>query len=140
MLRPARGLSDSSSAHVVLFTTGADITPKTIIGGYFPASSEKSAHILFQLRPTLRRLRWIKAKVWLVDLIKTEGKLPTDETVASEVSNSPYWIGGPMGLNVGLRIDPEKRTATLAKGAGGCYTDVVLGRKDSTGKSWEVMI
>ncbi|KAI0097683.1 hypothetical protein GGR51DRAFT_540308 [Nemania sp. FL0031] len=140
-LRPAWALLDASSAHVVLFTTGVNVTPKTIVGGYFPSSLEESAHVLFQLQPTFRLLHWAKTKVSLVDLIKTEVKLPTEGTVASAVSNSPYWIGDPMELGTGLRINPEKKTVSLIKGAEGCYAEVpVSSGKDNTNKRWDVTI
>ncbi|KAK5630168.1 hypothetical protein RRF57_005883 [Xylaria bambusicola] len=124
ILHQSRTLSNSASAHVVLFTTSADTTPKTIIGGYFPTSTERGAHVLFQLRPVFCLLRSTKPKMSLADLVKTEGKLPSAQIKGSELSSSPCWISDRMAPGAGIRIDPEKRTVTLARGTGGCYTDV----------------
>ncbi|KAI0398671.1 hypothetical protein F4802DRAFT_614977 [Xylaria palmicola] len=136
----SRVLSDSAYAHVVLFTTGADTIPKTIIGGYFPAATEKGPHVLFQLQPTLSLLRWTKPKVSLADLITTDAKLLSGEAVGNEAPSSPYWIGDPMALRAGLQIDLEKRTATLAIGKGGCYTDVEMPGREGGAEKREVTI
>ncbi|KAI8629312.1 hypothetical protein F5Y19DRAFT_432162 [Xylariaceae sp. FL1651] len=141
MVRLTQALSGSLPAYVVLFTTGANTTPKTIMGGYFPVPSEKSSHILFQLQPTLHLLHWAKAKMSLVDLIKVVGEPHSGGTVASEGSNSPYWIGDPLELGVGLRIDPEKRAVTLTNSGRLFYVDEAESSgNENSGKSWDVTI
>ena len=51
---------------------------------------EKQPHVLFQLQPVFRLLRWQKRNLSLDDLIRAQGKLASDEKVESEVSGSSY--------------------------------------------------
>ncbi|KAI0514698.1 hypothetical protein F5B22DRAFT_656656 [Xylaria bambusicola] len=140
ILHQSQALSNSVSAHVVLFTTAVDVgvgTLKTIIGGYFPT---EGAHVLFQLQPSFRLLHSTKRNVSLADLVKTESKL-SDQTVGSEESSSLYWIGDPIAPGAGIRVDPKQRTARLARETGDCYTDVqVSSGEDSGGMSGDLTI
>ncbi|KAJ3561897.1 hypothetical protein NPX13_g8768 [Xylaria arbuscula] len=67
-------------------------------------------------------------------LIKTKKNFPSTKTVESKTSNLPYWIVDPRKLCEGIRIDPEKRTATLARGASECYTDNKMSNKEGNSK------
>ncbi|KAI1755548.1 hypothetical protein F4782DRAFT_408779 [Xylaria castorea] len=143
MSRLSQGISDHSSAYVVLFTTDAG-TSNTVIGAFFPIPS-KTTHILFQIQPRFRALRWAKSKVLRVDLIKVDAKASPGEFVANEGSvpsnNAPFWIGNPMELGAGLRVDPNKKTATLTNSVGGCYTEMPeISKKGNPGESWDVTI
>ncbi|KAI0468349.1 hypothetical protein F4859DRAFT_491319 [Xylaria cf. heliscus] len=141
MFHLSRCISDQSSAYVVLFTTGVD-TSKTIIGAYLPIPS-KATHILFQLQPKFRLLWWTKRKVSRADLIKADGKISLPEFAGNELpepaKNTPYWIGNPLELGSGIRVDPEKETATLINTVGGCYTETLaVDEEGNPGTSWTV--
>ncbi|KAI0013671.1 hypothetical protein F4779DRAFT_347726 [Xylariaceae sp. FL0662B] len=158
--RLVKGLSHHSSAYVVLFTSDAIGTaPEAAVGAYFPspllvadaeAENRKretrgnTPHLLFQLQPTFRLLRWTKPDVPVVDLIKIDGnKLSLEEIASTEGLDSlnvPYWIGDPTGQGTGLGIDPEKKTATLTGGGEERHRDMKVGGKDGFGENWEVTI
>lgn len=143
MFRLSQGLSDHSSAYVVLFATDVDKS-NTVIGAYFPIPS-RTPHILFQLRPRFRILQWTKPRVPRVDLIRPEEEVSLGVFVANEGSslsnNTPYWIGNTFSLSAGLRVDPKNETATLTNSVGGFYMEVPTVRgKGNSGKNWEVTI
>lgn len=160
IVRLVQAISHHLSAYVVLFSSDAvSTTPKAIIGAYFlgplyvtstEAENEKcetrnyTSHLLFQLWPRFCLLQWTNPDVPLTDLINTEGnkvslaKIATSEDLES--LNVPYWIGHPMGQCAGLRIDPEKKTATLAGSDEHWYIDVSAEGNNGLSKNWEVTI
>ncbi|KAI0438938.1 hypothetical protein F4803DRAFT_554568 [Xylaria telfairii] len=143
MSRLSQGLSNHSSAYVVLFTTDTN-TSNTTIGAYFPIAS-RTPHILFQLRPRFCILRWSKPHVPRVDLIRAEERVSLSEFVANKGSklsdNTPYWIGNTLDLGAGLRVDPKNETTTLTNSVGGCYMEIPTTReKGNSEKSWNVTI
>ncbi|KAI0432796.1 hypothetical protein F5Y09DRAFT_300928 [Xylaria sp. FL1042] len=153
MLRLRQSLSDHSTSHVVLFTSAADCdSPITIIGAYLPVPNavedtgnrflnvSDSSHILFQLQPTFRLLRWAKREIPFTSLIHSEGKAPPDEVVQEEDLDLPYWIGAPQERGVGLRVDPRKRTATLTMGVEGSYVEIPVGGNEKPEESWKATV
>ncbi|KAI1738409.1 hypothetical protein F4680DRAFT_426058 [Xylaria scruposa] len=143
MSRLNGGISDYSSAYVVIFTTDAD-TSNTVIGAFFPIPSG-TTHMLFQIQPRFRILRWEKAEIPRVDLIKADAKASLSDITTNEVSgptgNAPYWIGNSLEQGAGLRVDPNKETVTLTNTIGGCYTEKPsVGGKGNTGENWDVTI
>ncbi|KAH8899992.1 hypothetical protein GQ53DRAFT_206193 [Thozetella sp. PMI_491] len=158
--RLVQGLSNDASGYVLLFTgDGFGPHQKAAIGAYLPGSlhtasieaggtrSEargNASHLLFQLQPRFRLLQWTKPAPPLTDLIQSEGKkialgeISTSE--GSEPSVVPYWVGDPSGQGTSLRIDPGKKTATLAGGDQRCYREVKVGGNGGHEKSWEVVI
>ncbi|KAI1353671.1 hypothetical protein F5Y01DRAFT_322891 [Xylaria sp. FL0043] len=143
MLRLCQSLSDDSTAHVVLFptATGCD-APRMILGAYLPAPNAVNAtginlskrldasHILFQLQPTFRLLRWARHETPLANLIHPYGAEFCDEAAWGGDSGLPYWIGAPQGQGAGFRVDPRKRTATLTNGERGCYVKIPIGSNE----------
>ncbi|KAI1274932.1 hypothetical protein F5Y07DRAFT_390319 [Xylaria sp. FL0933] len=140
MLRLCQRLSDDSTAHVVLFTTATGCeAPKMILGAYLPAPNAinvtginlprklDASHILFQLQPTFRLLRWARCETPLANLIHPYGDESFDEAAWGGDSGLPYWIGAPQGQGAGLRVDPRKRTATLTNGEGGFHVKIPIG-------------
>ncbi|TGJ80427.1 hypothetical protein E0Z10_g8334 [Xylaria hypoxylon] len=140
ILRLRQILFDNSAAHIVLFTAAADgKNPKTVIGAYLPIKLDVS-HILFQLQPSFRLLRWSKRRMLPEDLINSEEKASSEEVVLKEDLELPYWIGAPLERGAGLRVDPRKKTATLTNSMGGCYVEVPVGGKENSEKSWNITI
>ncbi|KAJ9138370.1 hypothetical protein NKR23_g8493 [Pleurostoma richardsiae] len=141
IFRLARDLSDRHSGYVVLFTAEAvATTPKATIGAYFPGESRGTdAHILFQLQPRFRLLRWKRPNLPLSDLIRTEREnIRLGELVANghpQPSDATYWIGDSAGQGAGIRIDHERKTVTLTSGDGQCYMDGQQGVRN-----WDVTI
>ncbi|TRX89572.1 hypothetical protein FHL15_009481 [Xylaria flabelliformis] len=143
MSRLSRGISDDSSAYVVIFTDDAS-TSNTVIGAFFPIPS-KTTHMIFQIQPRFRILRWEKTELSRLNLIKPDAKASLSEFAASEGSlssnNAPYWIGNPLEQGAGLWVDPNKGTATLINTVGGCYTEMPsVGGTSNTGENWDVTI
>ncbi|KAI0555030.1 hypothetical protein F4679DRAFT_525795 [Xylaria curta] len=143
MSRLNGGISDYSSAYVVLFTTDAD-TSNTVIGAFFPIPSG-TTHMLFQIQPSFRILQWAKAEIPRAYLIKADAKASLSEVTENEVSgptdNAPYWIGNPLEQGAGLRVDPSKEMVTLTNTVSGCYIEKPsVGRKGNTGENWDVTI
>ncbi|KAI0872530.1 hypothetical protein GGS24DRAFT_431822 [Hypoxylon argillaceum] len=142
-----QNVSDDSTAHIVLVTTAADdSSPTTVIGAYLPNRNPvevtspylsiklDASHILFQLQPSFRLLRYSKSQMPLADLISPEWEASSDAPIPEGDSNLPYRIGGA------LRVDPTKRIATLTNGLRGCYMEVPLGGKENTENTWEVTV
>ncbi|KAI0194468.1 hypothetical protein EV127DRAFT_422443 [Xylaria flabelliformis] len=141
--RLSRGISDNSSAYVVIFTDDAG-TSNIVIGAFFPIPS-KTTHMLFQIQPRFRILRWEKTELSRVDLIKADAKASLSGFVGNEGSvpsnNAPYWIGNPLEQGAGLWVDPNKGTAKLINTVGGCYTEMPsVSGKGKTGENWDVTI
>lgn len=161
IVRLVQAISRPSSGCIVLFTgdTAAIVSAAAVVGAYFPgplhiASTKEeeekcqtgttTSHLLFQLQPTFRVLRWTKPGVSLMDLIKAEDDTVSLAEIAmredSEILNLPYRIGELRGQGGGLRIDPGEKTATLASGDGQWYKDVSGKGDDGLGKNWEVTV
>ncbi|OBT60744.1 hypothetical protein VE03_10877 [Pseudogymnoascus sp. 23342-1-I1] len=160
IVRLVQALSSHSSVYVVLFSNDVvATTPKTVLGAYFPdpldltitgAENEKretrgnNSPLLFQLQPSFRLLRSGKPDISNTDLITTEGQEASLAEIATyelpELFNLPYWIGDGTCQSDGLRIDPEKKTATLASGGGQWYRDLRVDENNGSGKNWEVTV
>ncbi|KAI0814009.1 hypothetical protein GGR55DRAFT_676147 [Xylaria sp. FL0064] len=153
MLRLSQSLSDDSTAHVVLFTTATSCeAPKMILGAYLPAPNAinitginlpkrlDASHILFQLQPTFRLLRWAGRGMPLADLVHLDGYVSPDEAARVGDSGLPYWIGAPEGQGAGLRVDPRKRAATLTNGEGGFYVEIPIGSNEYHEKNGGVTV
>ncbi|KAF2967832.1 hypothetical protein GQX73_g5761 [Xylaria multiplex] len=151
--RLRQSISDDSTAHIVLFTTTADInTPKTIIGAYLPSPSTtevtnahlpiklETPHIIFQLQPSFRLLQWAKRQMSRADLITSGGEVSADVIVPEGDSELPYRIGDPLGQGVGLRVDSRKRAVTFMKTVGTCYVEMPVGGEDDFEDSWDVTV
>lgn len=160
IVRLVQTISNYPSAYVVLFSSNAaSTTPKTIIGACFPGplyinSTEVEdkkrmtraniSHLLFQLQPKFRLLRWTKPDMPLTALINTKGDKITLAEVATregpEQLNVPYWIGHPTGQGASIRIDPQKKTATLASVDEQWYREVGAEGNNGLRKNWAVVI
>lgn len=87
------------------------------------ASKITTSHILFQLQPKFRLLRWTGSHVPLpADFIYLDDEATADgsnmqslEEIAAnnEISDKSYWIGPPERTKTGLHIDPDTRVAML---------------------------
>lgn len=104
-----------------------------------------TSHILFQLQPEFRLLRWIGSHMSLpADFICLDDKATgdgnnvqslKDVVTDNEISRKSYWIGAPEGTKAGLHIDPDRRIATLRtsttpneRGNSGRYQDIDVER------------
>lgn len=87
------------------------------------ASKLTCSHILFQLQPQFRLLRWTGSHMPLsTDFIRLDDEATADwnnvqllKDVATDSGVSPesYWIGAPERTKNGLHIDPDTKIATL---------------------------
>ncbi|KAJ5110972.1 hypothetical protein N7532_001507 [Penicillium argentinense] len=166
--RLVKTLENNAYPHLMLLTSDATTTPVTVVGAYFPGPlwlkangkdlrefKTGTSHILFQLEPQFRLLRWIWPNIQLTDIINThEEELSLEAIVASDktppTSNKVYWIGDPERTGPGLQIDPVARSALLTSnftdandGGVAWYNDVGRhsDREDKIPKKhWEVTV
>ncbi|KAI0967782.1 hypothetical protein F4678DRAFT_482811 [Xylaria arbuscula] len=152
MLRLSQNLSNNSTGHIVLFTTTvySDI-PKTTIGAYLPVPSTDKvtsaylpiqldvSHVLFQLQPRFRLLRWVKPWIRLGDLLRSEWKVSSNKDVLEEDAELPYWVGAPR-RDIGLRVDPKERVATLTSSKNEDYLGVPIHGAGNSEASWNVAV
>ncbi|KAI1434718.1 hypothetical protein GGR50DRAFT_380655 [Xylaria sp. CBS 124048] len=136
-------LSDESSGYVMIFTADATpSSPKKVVGAYFPSPAQmlldhdtkdgagrgnNSYHVVFELEPKFKVLRWLKYKVLLHDLIQTPEGLSLRETATERMPGAgcgPYQLGNLLKHDPGLRVNPVTRTVTLTSGYGYYYMDV----------------
>lgn len=172
-----KALTHDSRPYVVLITGEQDAEMSAaVIGAYFPGPlwlhdsntgnkreyKAGRSHLLFQLEPKLRILRWTVPEVPLLDIIISEhdrddesaSLLDTIPEVSDEMnpgSSEAYKIGGPEKGDTGLCIDPETRMATLSnrlgstgsKGGMAWYEDLYSKGDEQCGgnnaeQTWEV--
>jgi hypothetical protein len=146
---------DSSQCNLIIIlgnTSGPSPAP-VVMGALFPdmpwatkpndtASKLAMSHILFQLQPKFRLLRWTRSHVplptdfiYLDDDAATGGtKMQSLKSIAAGdgISQESYWIGAPGGTRTGLHINPYTRMATLrtttTSNKSGKYEDIGLER------------
>lgn len=169
LARLVKALKSEAHPHLILFASEEMTTPATVVGAYFPGplwleanGREKhefktgTSHLLFQLEPQFRLLRWTCPDVPLTDVINTDDEYAlsleaiaaSDET--SPQSNKAFWIGDPERMGPSLQIDPETKSATLMSSltdadSGGVvwYNDV--GRENDRGdqqakQNWDATV
>lgn len=144
--RLVQSLVQDPHPHLILLTSNATATtPLTVIGAYFPrplsnAKGEKrepktsTPHLLFQLRPNFRLLRWNGPHMLLTQIINTEDDAPLLRAVAASdepplESTKAYRIGDPERKGAGLCIDPETKSATLTSNITDTDSGKVVGYK-----------
>ena len=123
------------------WATNPDNTEETKWEG----TSKLTTHILFQLRPEFRLLRWTGLHMPpSTDFIRLDDKTTAngknikslkDIATDSKISQKSYWIGSPQGTKTGLHIDPDTRVAILRtfvtpskSGDGGRYEELGVER------------
>ena len=122
-------LTQDAQPHLILLTSTATAnTTLTIMGAYFPSPSfniegqkreitPKNPHLLFQLRPQFRILRWNGPHKSLTNIINTEDNAALSGAMAasdSPTSTKPFRIGDPERKGAALCVDLETKSATLA--------------------------
>lgn len=137
----------------MLFTGKIIATASTaVVGVYFPnpvnlTSTEEeeekeknqlgpnNPHLLFQLQPKFRILRWTKPHISNHDLIRADPDTLSLAEIATrkdpETHTLPYRIGGPSDTTGGLSIDPAKNRVTLASVNSQWYKDVSEEEEDN---------
>lgn len=166
--RLVKALKNDAHPHLMLLTSDGTTTPATVVGAYFPGPlwleangremcefKTGTSHLLFQLEPQFRLLRWTCPDIPLTDIVNTHEEALSLEAIAasdqtSPTSNKAYWIGDPERIGPGLQIDPETRSALLTSNFTDAniegvawYNDV--GRDSDRGdkapkKHWEVTV
>ncbi|KAJ5620839.1 hypothetical protein N7510_004823 [Penicillium lagena] len=166
--RLVKTLKNDAHPHLMLLTSDGTTTPATVVGVYFPGplwlgSNERekcefktgTSHLLFQLGPQFRLLRWTCPGIPLTDIVNTHEEALSLEAIAasdetSPTSNKAYWVGDPERIGPGLQIDPETKSALLTSnltdaniGRAAWYNDV--GRDSDRGdeapkEPWEVTV
>lgn len=157
---------DHPAQYNILIVTGDTSMPiptPVVIGAIFPdmpwatnpnnteekklegTSKLTTSHILFQLRPKFRLLRWTGLHMPpSTDFIRLDDETTADvknikslKDIAtdSKISQISYWIGSPEGTKTGLHIDPDTRVAILRtfvtpsnNGDGGRYEELGVER------------
>lgn len=161
--RLVKTLGHNAHPHLMLLTSDETTTPATVLGAYFPGPlwlnangkdrrgfKTGTSHILFQLEPEFRLLRWACPDIPLTDIVNTHDEELSFEAIAasentSPTSNTVYWIGDPEGTGPGLQIDPVARSALLTNNFtdandGGVVWYEDLGRHSDPGERWEVTV
>ena len=157
---------DHPAKYNILIVTGNTSMPiptPVVIGAVFPdmpwatntdntkekkwegSSKLTTSHILFQLRPKFRLLRWTGLHMPpSTDFIRLDHETTAsgkdikwlkDIATDSKISQKSYWIGSPEGTKPGLHIDPDTRVAILRtfvtpseSGDGGRYGELGVER------------
>lgn len=156
-------LQNMPDSHLILATNLHDPhAPATVIGSFIPsllcAMSDSSsgtrsrktgdAHLLFQLQPDFRLIRWERPQTLPKTLIKTNYELASLHAVDAESGQQtcmkPYYIGDSKRSTARLLIHPEGSSVSLhgskdlSTAAVGRYREVT--RSDTGDKDWEVVV
>lgn len=160
-----KSLAEDACAHVILFSSDENLSKAAVVGAYFPGPlwikptwEEKkrklkagTTHLLFQLQPEFRILRWAFPEVSLADVINVDGVDTSLEAIANcdgtdKSLGNAYRIGDPLRKGTGLYVDPKTRSVVLKNlpmnsdgGNIAWYNQVCVGGEDEE-KGWEVMI
>lgn len=104
----------------VLIITGADTATSepTVFGAYFPQESEGIAiHLFFQLPPRFHLFQWSGAQKRMVHYIDYAERSLSSKSAAilhgAVEKNTPFCIGQSTGERNCIRVDLEKKVATL---------------------------
>ena len=161
--RLVKTLKDNAHPHLMLLTSDETTTPAMVLGAYFPGPlwlnangkdrrefKTGTSHLIFQLEPEFRLLRWACPGIPLTDIVNTHDEELSLEAMAgsentSSTSNTVYWIGDPERTGPGLQIDPVARSALLTNNFtdandGGVVWYEDVGRHSDPGEHWEVTV
>lgn len=130
-------------------------TDAAVVGAYFPGPlwteaddgvrrgfQTANSHLLFQLQPHFRILRWTRPSTLLRDMIQTDDGAPSVGAIAAKKGNEIVWKPYRIGEgNTALHIDPTAKAATLTGGWTGGYR--CLGSETTTttttcNRGWEL--
>lgn len=134
MARIVKGLAKGTLPPLMLITSAqSDTIASTVIGAYFPGplwlrndgAVEKqevetgTSHLLFQLQPHFRLVRWNGPQIPLTNLFHIDDNMISTADMEAIDKSSPgssksYRIGSPGRQDASLRIEPEAGSATLS--------------------------
>ncbi|PYI00041.1 hypothetical protein BO71DRAFT_478903 [Aspergillus ellipticus CBS 707.79] len=151
-----KALENEQNPQLILATNATSPGSSAMIVGAFIPSSPSAmdninrrtigeTHLLFQLQPEFRILKWTNPHSLLTSLINsTDETGPAEvETTSAEVSKKPYYIGEMGKQSARLHVDPEASTVTLygsicEESSAAGYTYVTShGNED---EDWEVAV
>ncbi|RAL05941.1 uncharacterized protein BO80DRAFT_440678 [Aspergillus ibericus CBS 121593] len=126
-----KALQRNPRPKVILATdNGESMSPATVVGVFIPSllygegedqPRAGTSHLLFQLLPEFRLLRWTETHTPLVEFIKggiDEGTPSLQAIEAGACGMSPYSIGDPQGSSGAIQIDPTTKSITFSRTAG----------------------
>jgi hypothetical protein len=110
-------LSKDTGPHILLVTgTNTATSEPTVFGAYLPQESGVALHLLFQLRPRFRLLKWSgtqEKQMYTIDIANEAPSLNSVPSLQEAVDkNRPFCIGQSTECNC-IRVGPGKRLATL---------------------------
>lgn len=134
MARVVKGLAKGTLPRLMLVTSDeSDTSASAIIGAYFPGPlwvknnetvgkqevETGTSHLLFELQPHFRLMRWNGPQIPLADLFHTDDDMISIEDVeaiddSSPTSSKSYRIGSAGRQDASLRTKPEAGSATLS--------------------------
>lgn len=166
--RLVKSLTQDLHPYLLVITSNEKSTskPGTIIGAYFPGPlwfkcnedtgdapkfGTGTSHLLFQLTPQFRLLRWTRPRVPLTDIIKMDDdEVPSLDAIVGcdgifPTLSMTYRIGSSDGKGSSLRISPETGSAVLKINPTdinyndvACFKDAY--RDNSGGHEWETTV